>query len=158
MIDTYTTGSGQNIIWWLVSKKAICDICQKPIQQTAAILIYYWDKAGEHERTLCHHACKSKAKKTPHTIQADILPVYLSDMKPPKAVPRVVTPHDLKDVKGDITIFDVDKIKSVRTTDNTRLAGRESFEGAQIGAPVEEVIAELDEPVKDVDKALEDLR
>lgn len=154
----FRTGTPSNYTIWLVRNNPFCSICNQSIREVNAALIVDWNKEGV-ENFLMHIACVTKWVKHPLNLAQYRLSIIISDVMPSKGIPVIIGAPGLSPRKGDVSVYDIGKIDSDKTTDNTRYVPLLDGDAPVfIGAPDEERLKELDRGVLDVDGFLEDLK
>lgn len=102
------------------------------------------------------HYCDTKCMEAHITRdQEETRSCLLTSVMPENVVLISDHPTDMK-TGANISVFQACNLESEHTTDNTKIAGRESIEVARIGADVKEMIEEKDKPCKDGVKFLEE--
>ena len=138
--------------------EAYCEVCKKKIHNLLLFNVYYSKRSSGIRRY-----CMNCITKRPRfgIISQDIIAIVVSEV-PDGCFPVFLTPPGLSSF--NFTTIDLAEIlldKEV-VIDRTRLACRQSWEGAQIGKEIHELdLEEKDRMIlsdKEVDSFLEDLR
>jgi hypothetical protein len=120
---------------YVTDEIVICDKCQELVTK-CAIYAEKWQKRRGMEVTLMCEGCAQKWK-TAATMEVYRM-VSIVRKIPAGAVP-VLTAFPGLVPRGDSTVWSMpQEHHGERVVDNTRLAGRQSLEGARIGAEVKE--------------------
>ena len=109
-----------------------CDKCKKEIKDSFLFVEQYDNVRTCENKRLCNPCFKEylKTKKSRY-LQEQYKTVYVKTKKQKDSIPYIPKPVQLKDTK--FTSFDTTLIRSEKTIDRTVHAGRESWEGSQIG-------------------------
>lgn len=142
-IRLFSTGKEKDKTIWYWKTDPKCCICDSIITDIDAVFIVDWDKKKGRIDNLMHIGCVSKYVKSPLSVTQYRWSVLLTDVIPPKSIPIFIPNPSFSPSKSNVTVFDVDKIKSDRETDNAWRSKRyPSLEGATVGKSLEEVDAE----------------
>ncbi len=133
VIDTIT----KDYYWLIDNKEMLCTNCEAPIKETF-VHVLVWFK---HD-VLIHHYCEKCGNKHRRMgFQEEYRIVKLSTVYKPSFMPILLDFPALKTCK-DVSVFDASSdmvAPSERVVDNTRLAGRESWHGANIGLDMDKI-------------------
>lgn len=115
-----------------------CDGCESLLKDTV-IITHYWDKKNSSYSLNCLN-CFYKRKETPHIVK-EVRGARIVFDRPETAFPVIIQPPGLQSGRGDETVFSMaeKQRENEEVIDRTRLAGRESWSGAQIGKRPEDV-------------------
>ena len=147
----YSTGTDKKRVVYYVSENPVCSVCKGDIAEDNAIYVINWTTKG-HIEDLLHYNCLKNYVKHPHTKCEERRNVILTATRPLRGEIILVIPPSFRPVKGDVSVFDCEKLRST-TTDKTVFANRLSFAGANVGVAVNE-LPEFSE--EQVNKLLED--
>lgn len=126
-------------IEWLYIGNPICDFCNSKIDNTRGwIHIKYYKKRNNVMVLICDSCNKKKyyEQKLFEGILSQKKDVFICEKKDLPKDSILFQPQKkmgLKIYKGDINLFDTEKINSIYTTDNTKYSKRDSYEGLIIG-------------------------
>jgi len=160
IIRLFRTGEGEYKTIWYYDTNPICDVCKEPILSHEACFIVDWAKKAGRIDNLMHDGCVPKYTKHPLSVAQYRWSVLLTEVIPPKSIPVFIKPPSISPSRGDVTVFDVNKIRSDRTNDNAwRSKSYPSLEGASIGDPlIQDKIREREAEIEaDPDTFLSDL-
>ena len=141
-----------------------CDVCRNYLEGVG-VLFMDWRTKGS-KIWLIHGGCKEKISKQVMGT-TEVKTVLLLDKKPSNARPVLIRPPKLVSSSG-LSVFDAalrendskigSKTENYAINDMTVHAGRESWEGASIGAPDMKLLNEKDKELseKEVLKLLEE--
>jgi len=134
-------------------KSINCNICKKVIElgDTFYIQKTYSTILPFKKSFLCSNKCITQ---TSTRDMDEFCFAYLTSIVPDNS--KIVSdhPNPLQDGRN-MSVFQASELESEHTTDRTKLAGRESLEGAKIGADVKDMLLEKDSAEKDIDGFLE---
>ena len=147
-------GKRENVFYNEKAKMYLCDsapFCSVCGQTTKDI--FYYERTflirKQYINYFCY-SCVNKRKKLKGEF-SEILSVNIVDVVPQDSIllttyrPEIHTPKSL----NEVSLFDVEKIGG-KTIDHTKLAGRESLEGAKIGLDITEQLEQKEKPINDV--------
>jgi len=116
----FKTGNNNNWTFWVVkSDEPVCSVCNKLIKDYCAGLIVDWTKEGMITNYL-HDKCIKDYVKHPLSVTQNRLMINFSDFIPERGIPVFMKKPRFNPVKGDITVFEPDKLKSSVLTDHRR--------------------------------------
>lgn len=152
---------------WFVTRPAKCHACERDDFEIGYYVVV-WNR-HPFDVLLCR-SCKQETKFPITRSAVEIMVVLVAkDNLPKTALPHAIKYHELSD--GRMSTFMAAEPKNshligadtraTKVIDHTRLAGRESFEGASIGTDIYPELEEKDKPILDeglVESLLEDMR
>lgn len=111
-----------------------CHFCKDDIEHTA---LYYmgWNKKEKDEFIFCPQCVPVFGIKTPTRNFWECRIVLIKETIPPHCTLITNQNRELKDAKGDYSVYEGDKVKAEKTIDKTKYAGQHALEGSTIGAP-----------------------
>lgn len=121
-----------------------CTRCDKELKLNDVVLVYEcWRKKTCYNALFCQD-CINKHEDVSRVESVNTC--IVTNKRPPGSYPILISPPTLSDGRNNATVFSManENIDGEETRDMTKLAGRESLEGAQIGADISDVDAEKD--------------
>lgn len=159
MHDLFKTVKNGTVNIWYIGEP-ICTSCKEELSYHTAYCILDWNPKGSSRQILCE-GCLGKIK--PLVYAQDRFLVYCVEELPPGSIPIFPRPPNLAVARGDLTVFEADKIKSEKTQDHTKHSsnsffGSDSKHGFIVGSPNMALINRYDKPLTEKEgiKLLED--
>lgn len=155
----FKTGRDNNWTFWVVlTGQPICSVCKEEIKEFSAGYIADWTREGMFVHYL-HDMCIKKWVKHPLSITQNRLMVNFSDFIPDRAIPVFVKKPSFIPVKGDVSIFEPDKLPKSAVKDNRRYGSLlDGDSPVTIGDADNSLLDELERPPEDVDSFLSGLK
>lgn len=142
-LKLFRTGRDNNICIWYWSNKPICSVCKELIFDFDAAFIVDWDKKKGRIDNLIHVNCMNKFVSSPLSVTQYRWNVLLTDVIPPVSTPIFIPSPSFSPSKGNVSVFETNKINSDKTKDNAWRSKRyPSIEGVVIGN--QDVLEEID--------------
>lgn len=112
--------------YYLIQEKR-CDRCNM-LPEGWAVLVSQWNRKKSMISLFCKR-CFNSIRTYSNVIEYKLV---LMSEPPYDSFPVIIRPPELADARNT-SVFDIAKLESVKTTDMTRYAFRNSIEGAKIG-------------------------
>lgn len=112
---------------YYIEKPGKCAGCSGTMEGWA-VLVCQWNRKKSELLLFCK-SCFNKIKTYSHITEYRVI---LISVPPYDSFPVIIRPPELCNSRNT-SVFDIAKLESVKTTDRTIIAGRESIYGAKIG-------------------------
>lgn len=123
----------------------ICSRCENKIKDFFFLNIN-WNRKKKSEMNFYCNMCVGNVDVFAEVSEFKV--VMLVDKIISGLTPVIIDSPQLVDSKNNMTTFDAVGLPAPRVVDRTKYAGRESFEGALIGANIHDLIEEKDKPLE----------
>jgi len=115
MYDLFKTIKNNKVHFWYTGQKK-CTICDESFNRNTAYCVYNWNKKKSCRNIICYE-CVNKKRIPLNTYAQDRFIIYCIDEPPISSIPVFPQPPNLKVCKGDISVFEGNKVDSDKTSD-----------------------------------------
>ena len=140
---------------YMVNDSYRCKLCNKRLHDYC-ISFRGWSRNESHQFLFCEQCIGEFRRKTPKMVVEFTNVVHFTDKIRPHCTIVASKPPVLKDSDLDVSVYEGEKIRSETTTDMTRIANRQTLEGATIGTSMIDRMQDAQiRNLKQLDKAFE---